>query len=173
MSEFPKLRPRLKDLPKLSSRYELSNEIDLFKLKPKIEKQGYLNKSDLQEVAYWKSPRSAGHILKNSDQYIQEISGFALTAIEERTRIEVLRLLNGVSWPTASVVLHFFHEDPYPIIDFRALYSISLDLPSQYTFQFWWEYVVYCRELSTKSELNMRDLDQALWQFSKENQKPI
>lgn len=124
----------LNELPELIRRYEYNSEIDLFEFKPQIERRGCLNISDLQEVANWKSPRSAGHIKKNSDQFVQEITSVALGAREERTRIEVLCVLDGVSWPTASVILHFFHKDPYPILDFRALFSVSLDMPNQYTF---------------------------------------
>jgi hypothetical protein len=75
-----------------------------------------------------------------------------------------------VQWPTASVILHFFHRDPYPIIDFRALWTVSMEVPGQYNFEFWWQYVVFCSDLATKSSLNVRMLDLALWQYSKENQ---
>jgi hypothetical protein len=69
------------------------------------------------------------------------------------------------------VILHFFHRDPYPIIDFRALWSVSLPVPVQYGFDFWWPYVQFCRDLSDRTGLDMRTLDRALWQYSKENQK--
>ena len=75
-----------------------------------------------------------------------------------------------MSWPTASVILHLFHRDPYPILDYRALWSVSLEVPGQYTFSFWWSYVEFCRSLAASAELDMRTLDRALWQFSKENQ---
>jgi hypothetical protein len=171
---MPKLRCRMTQLGKLAQRYEYeSAEVDLSDLKADIDARGYLTKTDLRTVARWKSPRSAGYMEKNSDDYIQEISGIALTARTERIRIEVLTLLDGVQWPTASVVLHFFHKDPYPIVDFRALWSISMDVPKQYTFGFWWKYVEYCRTVATRAYLDMRELDQALWQYSKENQEPV
>jgi hypothetical protein len=50
------------------------------------------------------------------------------------------------------------------------LFSISVDVPSQYNFDFWWEYVEFCRELADTNNVSMRTLDQALWQYSKENQ---
>jgi len=158
-------------LSKLVRRYDYS-EVDLFELRSHIEAKGCLSISELRAVALWKSPRSAGHIEKNSDGFVQEITGVALAAREERTRIEVLRLLSGVEWPTASVILHFFHQDKYPIIDYRALYSITMEVPNQYTFDFWWRYVEYCRDLASRTGLSMRELDQALWQYSKENQRP-
>jgi len=115
-------------------RYEYVSEVDLFELKPQIEKQGYMTKKELHRVAIWKSPRSAGHVLKNSDGFVQEITGFALAAEDERSHIELLCLLSGVSWPTASVLLHFFHSKPYPILDFRALYTVSLNVPTHFRF---------------------------------------
>ena len=71
----------------------------------------------------------------------------------------------------ASVLLHFFHPDPYPIIDYRALWSLTLDQKSgYYAFEDWWIYVDACRSLSNEAGVNMRTFDRALWQFSKENQ---
>jgi len=169
---MPKLRCRAAQLRKLAQRYEDGpEEANLLGLKAGIDARGYLTKSDLRTIVRWKSPRNVGHVEKNSEDYIQEISGIALTARAERTRIEALTLLDGVRWPTASVVLHFFHKDPYPIVDFRALWSISMPVPSQYTFGFWWKYVEYCRTMATRLQFDMRRLDQALWQYSKENQK--
>jgi hypothetical protein len=130
-----------------------------------------MTKDELRTIARWKAPRSAGYMESNPEDYVREITGFALSAESERTRIEVLTLLDGVQWPTASVILHFFHRDPYPIIDYRALWSVSLPVPVQYTFDFWWPYVQYCRDLSDRTALDMRTLDRALWQYSKENQR--
>ena len=132
-----------------------------------------LTRDELAKLAYWKAPRSAGHIQRNTEDYVREITGFALSARSERARIEVLTNLDGVGWPTASVVLHFFHQDPYPIMDFRALWSVSLEVPTQYDFDFWWEYVRFCRDIAQSSALDMRTLDRALWQYSKENQERV
>jgi hypothetical protein len=98
-----------------------------------IQSRGYLTRSELQQVANWKSPRSAGHNRKNSDEYIAAVSAIPFQTDNERLRIESLTLLNRVSWPTASVILHLYHKDRYPILDFRALRSLSIDIPKQYT----------------------------------------
>jgi len=84
-----------------------------------------------------------------------------------------MNFLDGVRWPTASVILHYFHREPYPIVDFRTLWSLSIDVPCDYSFVFWWDYVTYCRSLAQRLGLDVRQLDQALWQYSKENQKPV
>ena len=91
-------------------------------------------------------------------------------AENERLRIEVLTLLKGVSWPMASVILHWCHTDRYPLIDFRALWSLGIDTPPRYTFDFWWAYVETCRSLADESQVSMRELDRALWAYSKFNQ---
>jgi hypothetical protein len=140
-------------------------------LKQNIQNRGYLTKDDLSKIAYWKAPRSSRHVSKNFDEYITEITKFAFHTKCERAKIEILTNLDGVNWPTASVILHFFDKDEYPILDFRALWSISVDVPTQYKFDFWWSYVQFCRSLADSSEVSMRILDQALWQYSKQYQK--
>jgi hypothetical protein len=151
--------------------YYPHEESELIQLKQKIQNQGHLNKEQLRLVARWKAPRSAGHMEKNSPEYVREITSWSFSAIEERGKIESLTLLSGVHWPSASVILHLFHKDPYPILDFRALWSVSSDVPKQYSFDFWWKYTVFCRAIAKKNSLDMRTLDRALWQYSKENQK--
>jgi hypothetical protein len=118
-------------------------------------------------------PRSAGHVEDNPEEYVKEITEFAFRATTERARIKVLTSLDGVRWPTASVILHFCHRAAYPIMDFRALWSVSLPVPAQYSFTFWWPYVQFCRELSKRTGLDMGTLDRALWQYSKENQNEL
>jgi len=102
---------------------------------------------------------------------VQEATGIALAATSEILRIQNLLCLKGVGWPTASVVLHWFHDEDYPILDFRALWSLGIEKKmDEYRFDFWMAYVQFCRNLAAENELSMRVLDRALWQYSKENQ---
>ena len=168
---MPKLKIRKSQLNVLSNRYEYdSNGIDLFEFKNGIQKKGYLTKDELRQVAQWKSQRSARHIENNSEEYVQEITAISLASKSERVRIESLTLLDGVAWPTASVILHFYHKEQYPILDFRALWSISEVVPNQYEYEFWWQYTEFCRSIAEENKISMRVLDRALWQYSKENQ---
>jgi len=167
----PRLRFPKSELSFFAARYQYPiQEAMVISLAETISRRGWMTKDDLRVVAQWKAPRSAGHVEGNSEEYVKEITGFALAATNERSRIEVLTNLDGVRWPTASVILHFFHKEPYPIMDFRSLWSVSLDVPSQYSFDFWWPYVEFCRFLSKDTGMDMRTLDRALWQYSKENQ---
>ena len=168
---IPCLRFNVEELPRAALRYKYpSSETELIAMKSRVIRRGYLTKEELERVAYWKSPRSARHVRKNSEEYVAELTRFAFRAASERARIESLTLLDGVLWPTASVILHLFHRDPYPVLDFRALWSVSLPVPVQYTFDFWWSYVEFCRKVAVCAKVDMRTLDRALWQYSKENQ---
>jgi hypothetical protein len=83
----------------------------------------------------------------------------ALATPDDRLRIEVLRLLRGVDWPTASVILHFAHTDRYPILDFRALWSLGADDPPAYGYELWAAYTMACRRLADQCRVSMRTLD--------------
>ena len=160
------------EIPVWAQKYDCpQDETSLMRLRPAIQGAGFLTKEQLRLVARWKAPRSAVHIERNDDLYVKEITSLSFAANEQRSRIEVLTLLDGVLWPSASVILHLFHEEPYPILDFRALWSVGLDVPKQYSFSFWWEYVEFCRAVAQRNSIDMRTLDRALWQYSKENQK--
>ena len=167
----PSLRFKGADLRLYAARYNYGvDDGSLTALIPDVRRKRFLSKSDLRTVAAWKSPRSAGHVESNQESYVKEVTSSALTAASERVRIETLTILDGVSWPTASVILHFFHRSRYPILDFRALWSVRLETPSQYGFDFWWSYVRYCRVVASEHHVDMRTLDRALWQYSKERQ---
>jgi hypothetical protein len=62
-------------------------------------------------------------------------------------------------------------RDDYPILDFRALWSLSKEVePHEYDFPLWDEYVQTCRSLATQAGVSVRTFDKALWQYSKEKQ---
>ena len=148
---------------------KLENELTDKTLGNKVQQQKHLDRNLLKKVAQWKSQRRAALIDKNSESDVKIITGYALQSPSERIRWGVLSCLDGVRVPTASVVLHLFHKDPYPIIDVRALWSIGVEKYND-RFAFWQKYVSFCRELAKRNNVDMRTLDKALWQYSKENQ---
>lgn len=168
---LPQLRFDDSQIRTIAHRYKYSQlEYKLKELRDEIQRKGRINKEELRIVAKWKSPRSAGHVEKNTNTYIEEVTAFAFSTKDERARIEVLTVLDGVSWPTASVLLHWFHREPYPILDFRSLWSLNLEVPNEYKYLFWEPYVKFCLKVAKKNGVSMRELDRALWQYSKENQ---
>ena len=166
-----KLRFPESEIKEWAKKYEYPREeTSLIDIRPDVQRAGFLTKEQLRLLARWKAPRSAGHVEKNNPEYVKEITSWSFSARGERSRIEVLTILDGVHWPSASVILHLYHEEKYPILDFRALWSIGVDMPNQYSFQFWWEYVQFCRAIAERNSIDMRMLDRALWQYSKEKQ---
>lgn len=167
------LRFNKKEITLWASRYPIAYDQEIETVvAPRVRKQGYFSKSDLKVMCSWKTPRSKPLIGSNPENFIRAVTHTALSTPDERLRIEVSTLLAGVKWPTASVLLHFGHSDPYPILDYRALWSLGVDASQiDFDFEFWRKYTQLCRTLATKAGVSMRILDRALWQYSKENQK--
>jgi hypothetical protein len=153
-----------------ASRYDYPGDAEVEAAARENKKHGFLTSEEFLELRKWKTPRSRKLCERNSGDLIREATGIALSAHCEELRIGTLLVLNGVSWPTASVILHFWHKDPYPILDLRALWSIGWDEPSTYTFDFWLKYTEFCRKMTKRNNVRMRILDRALWQYSSENQ---
>ena len=126
-----------------SSKYEYGGQNKVTKLVKQVRKRGYLTKSELKTIGKWKSPRSAGSIDDNERLFVKEVTRFALSTRCDRAAIESLTILDGVGAPTASVILHFFHKRDYPILDFRALWSVSLIDGDKYNYSYalWSKYV--------------------------------
>jgi hypothetical protein len=167
----------LSQIPRLAAGYANTSEEKLIALVPLVRQQGYLTRDQLFTVCRWKAPRAAARARNNSEEFVREITGFALSSSDERSRIEPLTLLGGVESPTASAILHWFHREPYPILDFRALWSLQLTETPPYSFTFWQSYVSGWRELFQQAQqqcapvaITARQFDQALWQYSKDCQ---
>lgn len=161
----------IKEIPHWATQYDYPQEAHIETvIAPRVRARGYVDSADLVTLCRWKSPRIQGRCGRNGSGFVEEVTKVAFSAENEQLRIEVLTLLQGVSWPMASVILHWCHADRYPLLDFRALWSLGIDTPPRYTFDFWWAYVETCRTLADEAQVSMRELDRALWAYSKFNQ---
>jgi hypothetical protein len=159
-------------VPQLASHYDAAYDRALEAIVPDVQRQSLYTRDQLILACFWKSPRTKPRVAENEDDFVREVTGVALNAMDERIRIGTLLLLRGVSWPTASVLLHFGHRDRYPILDIRALEALGSKEPaSGYSFEFWWAYVLECRRLADAAAVDMRTLDRALWQWSKQRNR--
>ncbi len=138
---------------------------------PRMRRDHCLAKKDFLELCKWKTKRTQRACASNSDYFLEAVTRIALTTSCEELRISVATLLRGVDWPTSSVILHFGYDNQYPILDFRALKSLGVKQPTQYSFPFWQEYTNYCRRLAAECGVTLRVLDRALWQYSKNKAK--
>ena len=154
-----------------AGRYAYPNESVLTdQIGPAARERGYLTREEFLALCEWKTPRSKPRCATNPESLVREATGLALASDEERLKVGILQLLAGVGWPTASVILHFCDRGMYPILDYRALWSLGARPPSAYTFDFWWAYTEYLRRVAVESKRSMRTIDRALWQYSKEKQ---
>lgn len=166
-----KLRVGKPELQESVLRYRMPDEERRIEneIVPLVRTRGFYKREEFLTLCRWRSPRAVARCQPNDADFVRAATRIALGEAHERIRVGVLRLLRGVDWPTASVLLHFGHRDRYPVIDIRVLWSVGASRVAHYTFELWWEYVKFCRTLSDECGLSMRDLDRALWQYSKEH----
>jgi hypothetical protein len=153
-----------------SAKYTYELEASLEELIPTVLQQGFLTKEQLLTLGRWKSNRITHHLVKNSENLVQETTTLALATKSIRLAPQILMAMDGVGLPMASSILHWFHKDVYPILNFRALWSMGIEMPRVYSLGFWESYVIQWREVQTEWGCEKRDLDRALWQYSKEHQ---
>jgi hypothetical protein len=172
MSLVDKVRFGRDDVQHYSDRYSYDLEDQVRTLVLPIQERGCLTKADLVEVGEWKSARIRSRIVQNLEELVEQATGIALATSSVRLAVHVPQVLHGVGMPVSSTLLHWFHKDPFPILDFRALWSLGIEMPASYSLEFWEEYVSLTRRLAESWDVNMRTLDRALWRFSFENQLP-
>jgi hypothetical protein len=140
------------------------------RLRPVVRARGCLTRDEFLEICKWKSPRSQPRCAENAAFTVRTVTRAAFGARDEPLKIDLLRTLQGVEWPTASTLLHFCDRRPYPILDFRALWSLGFSRVPRYTMEFWLAYLKFTRQLARRLDLDIGTLDRALWQYSKERQ---
>ena len=166
------LRFALEDVAVWAARYayRAADQDVIDAIAPAVRERGHFLRDEFLTAYRWKTERTAGRAEKYSDAQIADVTGVAFRQTDEKLRICLLRALDGVDWPVASVLLHVGLSPEYPIIDYRALWSLGSGQPSYYSFEFWWAYVECCRRLAAAAGVSVRDLDKALWAYSEANQ---
>jgi len=156
-----------------TSQYSEQGRLVEEEMKKLLQKQRYLTRKELIKIGHWKSPRPGRHYEseENDDLLVKEVTQFSFHTRSGIAQIKSLLILKGVSWPLASVILHFAFPTKYPIMDFRVVWSLGWQQPPSYNFRFW---VMYCDRVSSisrKYNLPIRTVEKALWKYSKEHQK--
>lgn len=160
-----------RDVEKWATQYATADDDAACSAARSAKQRGFLTKPEFVTLAAWKTPRTRARCQSNSEGFVRSVTETALATGDERLRIEVLTLLSGVQWPTASAILHLCAKESYPILDFRAFWSLSCEVPpAGYDFAVWSDYCAFTRQLASSLGVSMRVLDRALWQYSKEHQ---
>jgi hypothetical protein len=156
------------ELLALADRYGYDSDDDALSSGRKIAAGDY-SIANLKIIIEWKSARVAGLIEQNSDVFVAKVLRFATDKrTSERSAIDTLCGLTGVGIPVASAILTMVYPDKYTIIDFRALEALGVK-KGEDTVEFYMQYLQKCRELAQSHDIDLRTLDRALWQWSKEN----
>jgi len=135
------------------------------------EGRPYLDKGHFVEIASWKSRRPLRHYKSNDDDLVREVTTLAFAARRDDLRLKLLTLLKGVEVPVASTILHFAFPNKYPIMDVRAVTTLTRfglwTQPTRPWFDVgdWQVYVRLMREHATRLDATLRELDRALWKY--------
>ncbi len=167
-----RLRFPIEEVPVWADRYSYADDADVESIGKEAGRRGWYTADEFLAVAQWKTRGRSHHLCEmNTEAAVRDATAGALATRDERERVIALVHLHGVQLPTASVLLHLARPRLYPIIDFRALWSLGVDMPPAfYSFPFWWAYTQACRSLAAQAGVSMRRFDRALWQYSKLNQ---
>ena len=167
MTEF-ELQFDISEVRSIAARYSYEDDEPVLAIGRTARERGWYTKPELVQVCRWKSPRTQPRVAENDPRVNSAATRGALSSVSEKDRMKSLCQLRGVSWATASVLLHLSHHDPYPILDYRALEALGIARRNSYSMQFWLDYVAKTRELAEAARVDMRTLDRSLWQWSKE-----
>jgi hypothetical protein len=156
-------------VPEYAARFPSDDGDEALLIGGNARARGHYTLEEFRRVCRWKTPRSAPLVARNSAEDVVSLTAAALSeSSSERERIDALRSLRGVGWPTASVLLHLAYPDRYPILDKRVVHALGVRAPSTFSFRFWEELVSAWRQLAERAGVDGRTFDQALWQWSKE-----
>ena len=152
--------------------YPVEHDDSVEGIKRHVINQGYLSLSDLKVVGKWKVKQERNtmpNIIKNGEARVIDITSIALSSdTSDRDRIESLKCLHGVGDAVASAILHWFHEDPYPIWDKFARRALGFN-PDRTWLRSndWQDYTSRFRGIMERRNVSKRTLDRALWVFGK------
>ena len=136
------------------------------------EGRRYVDRPRFLDIAKWKSPRPVRHYESNDDDLVREVTTLAFAARRGDLKLRLLMLLDGVAVPVASTIFHFAFPDRYPIMDVRAVTTLThLGLwtrPVQFSVADWQVYTHLMREHARTLGVTLRELDKALWAFDKQ-----
>ncbi len=159
------------EMTELAARYGPEQDEEVFEAGSCIAGGNY-GRENLKVIVRWKSARKIRFIDDNTGAQIANALRFACDArTPERSAIETLDRLHGVGVPMASAILTTIHPGKCTVIDVRALESLGvLKYPSG-SVDYYLSYLCKCRDLAHKYRVDLRTLDRALWQWSKEHSK--
>lgn len=102
--------------------------------------RGYYRVEEFVTVCDWASSAHRRYQL-NRYQSVERRTQVALHTQTDKTAMTALLPLTGVSWTTASALLHFAHPRPFPILAVGRLLSLNYSPGTRFTLSLWLAYV--------------------------------
>jgi len=156
------------DIPKLAKRYGYEEDDAAFEAGRRI-REGEHTFEHLSRIFEWKTKgRGRSRLKRNKPDEITDALSLAVSAKTERAAVAVLLGLQGVQVPVASAILTAIYPERYTVIDFRALEALGTN-NADYSVNFYLTYLAACRQIANANQVSLRNLDRALWQWSKEH----
>ena len=149
-------------------------EASVIGFRENVLERGFLLESELVEMARWKDRFAPSNIKQNSSEHIEAVTREAFRPGDDWEKLEKLTGIFGVRESIASVILHLYDREKYPILDRHALCSIGINYEEvEYDKEFWEKYVKFCCTEAERYDVPMRTLDRALYKFSESNAHSI
>lgn len=172
---------RLDEIPSWAETYETRTPAEVVRLEnwlhgrvgPRSRKRGYIEASDFLHVCGWIS-REARQVVEGNDAALIEAkTAQSLQGELEAQRMAPLVLLEGVTMPTASAVLHFTHPVAYPYIHHDVLWGLGISPPNAYKMKFWSDYTTANRAAAEAAGTDLHTLRRAIVAYAAERRPAI
>lgn len=120
--------------------------------------------ADLHDIARWKAPRAAHHILspRNSIALVKRVLDVATADEPTANKVDALDELVGVNVAMASAILTCIDPNFYTVIDVRALDALNATHRTIRR-ELYLRYLAFCQLKARALGVELRQLDRALW----------
>jgi len=136
----------------------------------RVRRRREFSRGEFLLMCRWKTPRAAPHYQRNSAARVRRAARAALTARDERGRLEALTALSGVSVPVASAILTLIDPRRYGVLDIRvwqllhALGAVSRKASGRgFSIRDWEDYLVCLRAIARARRLSVRAVELTLF----------
>jgi hypothetical protein len=131
---------------------------------------GDYSRKHFDAIFKWKTKnRGKSRPQKNTDDEIGEALRVATDIKSPKLAIALLCGLSGVAIPVASAIMTAIHPERFTIIDFRALEALDAESEKAGSLPYYESYLEFCIKLKDDWSMSLRELDRALWMWSKKN----
>jgi hypothetical protein len=101
---------------------------------------------------------------RNAPDDVARLSRAAFACADAYEATRILQKLDGISFSTATLILHFCWRDGCPVLDGPTLSCFGRERPTHVTPEFWRTFDAAMRALDARSGLGLVGLQRALWQ---------